>query len=150
MLNQILPTIHGPCHAKTCLWAYADSEVQDLPAHPRSLIRAFIVRYRNHWILKNVHVWMQSKGPDDTLSMCGMIWICAFCACSKALFHLTWFNYYIFKRSLLFSFIWYVFLSKVPSFQNLFIFSTASVKRGVEAVKRLHVLYFSVVKLFKL
>ena len=33
-----------PCHTKTCLRAYAESEDPDQPAHPRSLIRAFIVR----------------------------------------------------------------------------------------------------------
>ena len=32
---------------------------------------------------------MESKGPEDTLCMCSMNWICAFCACSKALFGLT-------------------------------------------------------------
>ena len=31
-------------HTRTCLQAYADSEGQDKPAHPRSLIRAFTVR----------------------------------------------------------------------------------------------------------
>ena len=35
---------YEPGHAKTCLRAYADSEGPDKPAHPRSLIRAFIVR----------------------------------------------------------------------------------------------------------
>ena len=32
---------------------------------------------------------MESKGPDNTLRMRRMIWTCAFCACSKALFRLT-------------------------------------------------------------
>ena len=34
------------------------------------------------------NVWIESKGPDDTLHMHRMIWICAFCTCSKALFRL--------------------------------------------------------------
>ena len=33
-----------PRHAKKCLWAYADSEGPDQPAHVRSLIRVFPVR----------------------------------------------------------------------------------------------------------
>ena len=33
------------------LSAAADSEVQDLSAHPCSLIRAFAIRKQNHWIL---------------------------------------------------------------------------------------------------
>ena len=44
-------TLSGPCYAKTCLWAYADSEGPDQPAHPRSLIRTFAVRQQNHWTL---------------------------------------------------------------------------------------------------
>ena len=35
---------YRPCHAKTCLRAYANSEGPDQTAHPRSLIRAFTVR----------------------------------------------------------------------------------------------------------
>ena len=34
------------------------------------------------------NVWMESKGPDDTLNMCRMICICAWCACSKAPFRM--------------------------------------------------------------
>ena len=29
---------------------------------------------------------MESKGPGDTLHKCKMIWMCAFCKCSKAFF----------------------------------------------------------------
>ena len=79
--------VYGPQHVKTCLWAYADSEGPDQPAHSRSLIRTFTVHYQNHWILQNV--WMESKGPDDTLPMRRMIRICAYWVCLKALFHLT-------------------------------------------------------------
>ena len=46
--------LRGLRHAKTCLWVYADSEGPDQPAHPRSLIRAFIVRLKNHWIVQNI------------------------------------------------------------------------------------------------
>ena len=55
--------------------------------HPRSLIRVFAVRKQNHWILQKVS--MASKCPDETLRMCRMMWICTFCAYSKALFRLT-------------------------------------------------------------
>ena len=75
---------YGSRQAKMCLWEYADSAGPDQTAHPHSLIRAFTVRFQNHWILQNV--WMESKDPDDTLCMHRMIWICAFCACSKAFF----------------------------------------------------------------
>ena len=33
---------------------------------------------------------MENKGPDDTLCMRRMIWICTFCAGSEKFFHLTW------------------------------------------------------------
>ena len=45
------------------------------------------IRSQNQNILHNV--WMESKGPDDNLSMRVMIWICAFCAGSKAVFLLV-------------------------------------------------------------
>ena len=37
----------GPCRAKTCLRASADSHAPDHPAHPRSLIRTIAVRKQN-------------------------------------------------------------------------------------------------------
>ena len=46
---------YGPRHAKTCLRVHADSEGPDQTAHPRSLIRAFIVRLQNHWIRSSDH-----------------------------------------------------------------------------------------------
>ena len=52
-------------HAKTCLRAYADSEGPDQPAHSHSLIRAFVVRKQNHWLLQNVS--MESKCLDETV-----------------------------------------------------------------------------------
>ena len=54
--------IYGPHHAKMCLWAYADSEGPDQPAHLRRLIRAFAVHRQNHWLLYNVS--MESKWCD--------------------------------------------------------------------------------------
>ena len=36
---------NGPGHAKMCLMAYANNKGADLPAHPRSLISTFVVRY---------------------------------------------------------------------------------------------------------
>ena len=43
---------YGPRHAKKCFRAYTDSEGTDQPAHPRSLIRPFSVRWHNHYITK--------------------------------------------------------------------------------------------------
>ena len=68
-----LSKLFGPCQAKTCLEAYADSEGLDQPAHPCSLIRTLTVRKQIHWILLNVS--MESKGPDKTLGMYRMMWI---------------------------------------------------------------------------
>ena len=34
----------GPGHEKTCLTSYANNKGADQPAHPRSLISAFVVR----------------------------------------------------------------------------------------------------------
>ena len=39
-----LDTVRGPRIAKTCFWAYADSEGPDQPAPLHSLFRAFTVR----------------------------------------------------------------------------------------------------------
>ena len=36
--------INGPGHAKTCLKPYANNKCADQPAHPRRLIRTFVVR----------------------------------------------------------------------------------------------------------
>ena len=45
--------------------------------------QVLIVRQQNCWILQNVI--MESKDPDGTLHMRRIIWIWAFCTCSKAL-----------------------------------------------------------------
>ena len=36
--------INGPGHAKMCFMAYANNKGADQPAHPRSLIRTYVVR----------------------------------------------------------------------------------------------------------
>ena len=50
---------NGLCHAKKCLWTYTDSKGPNHPMNLGSLIRAFTVHWRNHWILQNV--WMRAK-----------------------------------------------------------------------------------------
>ena len=42
-------SLSGHHNAKTCLCAYMDSEGQDQPAHPHSLIRAFSPLKQKHW-----------------------------------------------------------------------------------------------------
>ena len=42
--NQHLQNIFEPGHEKTCLMSYANNKCADQPAHPRSLISAFVVR----------------------------------------------------------------------------------------------------------
>ena len=37
--------IIGPQHEKTCLWGFANNTGADQPAHPRSLISAFVIRF---------------------------------------------------------------------------------------------------------
>ena len=36
--------VYGPRHEKTCLPRFANSTTADQPAHPRSLISAFVIR----------------------------------------------------------------------------------------------------------
>ena len=43
-LTIIHHIIHEPGHEKMCLMSYANNNGADQPAHPRSLISAFIVR----------------------------------------------------------------------------------------------------------
>ena len=56
-------------HAKKCIRAYADSEGQDQPAHPRSLIRAFAVRYSGVIGRTLLNVLMERKYPGEILRM---------------------------------------------------------------------------------
>ena len=39
------PTINGPRRKKTCLRGFAKNTGADQPAHPRSLISAFVIRF---------------------------------------------------------------------------------------------------------
>ena len=41
-LNSINALISEPGHAKTCLMSYVNNKGADQPAHPRSLISAFV------------------------------------------------------------------------------------------------------------
>ena len=43
-LFSMSPNIFEPGHEKMCLMSYANNKVADQPAHPRSLISAFVVR----------------------------------------------------------------------------------------------------------
>ena len=40
----MLTDIHEPGHEKMCLISYANNKGVDQPAHPRSLVSAFVVR----------------------------------------------------------------------------------------------------------
>ena len=44
MFVPIDMNVYEPSHEKTCLMSYANNKGADQPAHPRSLISAFIVR----------------------------------------------------------------------------------------------------------
>ena len=39
------PTSYGPQHEKTCLRGFANNTGSDQPAHPRSLISAFVIHF---------------------------------------------------------------------------------------------------------
>ena len=41
---QLCMIIYGPRREKTCLWWFAKNTGADQPAHPRSLISAFVIR----------------------------------------------------------------------------------------------------------
>ena len=43
-LNISVPIVTEPGHEKMCLISYANDKGADQPAHPRSLISAFVVR----------------------------------------------------------------------------------------------------------
>ena len=42
--DSVTATIFEPGHEETCLMSYANNKGADQPAHPRSLISAFVVR----------------------------------------------------------------------------------------------------------
>ena len=43
--NSLLWTLNGPQREKTCLRGFASNTGADQPAHPRSLISAFVIRF---------------------------------------------------------------------------------------------------------
>ena len=49
-------------------------------------MRKPVFSHVRHLLLQNV--WMESKGPDDTMRMRKMIWICTLCTYSKDAFTL--------------------------------------------------------------
>ena len=48
--NANVEDLYGPGHAKMCLMPYANNKSADQPAHPRSLISTFLVRYLDSMI----------------------------------------------------------------------------------------------------
>ena len=50
--GQAFINIYGPCHEKTCLRGFANNIGADQPAHPRSLISAFVIRVSESTIPK--------------------------------------------------------------------------------------------------
>ena len=68
----MIQVTYGPCHAKTCFQTYADSTVwSELSVSTNRIIGYYRM---NEWRAK---AWVRPCA----------CWICAFCACSKALFH---------------------------------------------------------------
>ena len=51
-LGQKYPEIYGPQREKTCLRGFANNTGADQPAHPRSLISAFVIRFLESVICK--------------------------------------------------------------------------------------------------
>ena len=50
--NHMWPLVFGPRRKKTCLWRFANNKGADQPAHPRSLISAFVIRFLESIISK--------------------------------------------------------------------------------------------------
>ena len=48
----LFPVIFGPRREKTCLRGFANNTGADQPAHPRSLISAFVVRFLENFTCK--------------------------------------------------------------------------------------------------
>ena len=42
--HRLTLSSYGPRREKTCLWGFANNKGTDQPAHPRSLISAFVIR----------------------------------------------------------------------------------------------------------
>ena len=49
---QVTCGIYGPRREKTCLCGFANTKGADQPAHPRSLISAFVIRFLESSICK--------------------------------------------------------------------------------------------------
>ena len=43
--DRNIPVLIGPRREKTCLQGFANNTVADQPAHPHSLISAFVIRF---------------------------------------------------------------------------------------------------------
>ena len=50
--NVILRVTYGPQRKKTCLRGFANNRGADQPAHPRSLISAYVIRFLESVISK--------------------------------------------------------------------------------------------------
>ena len=66
-------SVAGMIHSTyTCIWVVPsgmDSEGPDQPLHPRSLIKAFIFRSQNYWILQNISMYICIT--KDLIRLCG-------------------------------------------------------------------------------
>ena len=51
-LKKINLPSYGPWRKKTCLWGFANNTGADQPAHPHSLISAFVIPFLKHIICK--------------------------------------------------------------------------------------------------
>ena len=60
-----IPSYYGPRHEKTCLWGFAKNTGADQPAHPRSLISAFVIRFLKAPYLS----LLQAKSQFSSLSL---------------------------------------------------------------------------------
>ena len=86
-LSSSRQTANGPRHTKTFLWTYANSKGPDQPAHLHSLIRGLYCLHNQ--IIGYYTIFQWRTNAQMRLRMWSMMWSRT-CACSKALFHLTW------------------------------------------------------------
>ena len=58
-IDKLKRLIYGPCREKLCLWRFANNTGADQPAHPRSLISAFVIHFLENFICKlaNCYWW---------------------------------------------------------------------------------------------
>ena len=50
--NWFIKNTYGPSREKTCLRGFVNNKGADQPAHPRSLVSAFVVRFLKNFICK--------------------------------------------------------------------------------------------------